>query len=80
MRGYDYTFRIIPSIDNYADTKVQFLKFLNRGRTTPVKNIALIYENSAYGTGAAMAEHKFLKKAGITVSSEITYEETDLIH
>jgi branched-chain amino acid transport system substrate-binding protein len=77
-RGYEYTFRIVPSTDNYADTKVQFLKFLNRGRTTPVKNIALIYENSAYGTGAAMAEHKFLKKAGFTISSETTYAETDL--
>jgi len=72
-RGFAYTFRIIPSVDDYAYTKVQFLKALNRIFQTPIQRVALIYENSAFGTGAALSEHTFLKKEGFTIISETSY-------
>lgn len=72
-RGFAYTFRIIPSVDDYAYTKVQFLKALNQVLQTPIQRVALIYENSAFGTGAALAEHKSLKKEGFTIISETSY-------
>lgn len=72
-RGYAYTFRIIPTVDDYAFTKVQFLCFLNQNANQPIKNVALIYENSAFGTSAALAEQKFLKKAGFAITHDTSY-------
>ncbi len=77
-RGFAYTFRIIPSVDDYAYTKVQFLKALNQILQTPIQRVALIYENSAFGTGASLAEHKFLKKEGFTTISETSYVASDV--
>jgi len=77
-RGYAYTFRIIPTVDDYAHTKVQFLEFLNRKFKNPIKNVSLIYENSAYGTSGSLAEHKFLKQGGFSITGETSYVAADL--
>jgi branched-chain amino acid transport system substrate-binding protein len=77
-RGYSYTFRIIPTVDDYAHTKVEFLEYMNRRLINPIKTVALIYENTAFGTSAALAEHKFLKRGGFTIPIDTSYVAADV--
>lgn len=72
-RGFQYTFRIIPKVSTYAESKVKFLSYLSSQSEKPIKRVALLYENTAFGTASSLAERKQLKKEGFEIVSDISY-------
>ena len=71
--GYRYTFRVQPSVTVFSRN---FLEYFDYFRTDGMETVALIYENSNYGTGIAeyIAEH--IKETGLTVVGMIAYPAT----
>ena len=71
--GYRYTFRVQPSVTVFSRN---FLEYFDYFRTDGMETVALIYENSNYGTGIAeyIAEH--IKETGLTEVGMIAYPAT----
>lgn len=72
-RGFRYTFRIQPKALFYARDQVQFLKELQALAGYPVKRVALLHENTAFGTSVAQAQRRALREQGLEVAIEVTY-------
>lgn len=72
-RGFQCTFRISPDVETYSSSKVQFLDYLRQFSKKPINRVALLYENTAYGTASAFSERDLLKKAGYEVVSDVSY-------
>ena len=71
--GYRYTFRIQPSVSVFSRN---FLEYFDYFKTDGMETVALIYENSNYGTGIAeyIAEH--IEEIGLEVVGMISYPAT----
>ena len=50
-RGFKYVFRVTPVAQDFAYNYMDFLKDL-QALGQPVKNLAVVYENTDYGKGA----------------------------
>ncbi|MBQ9942066.1 MAG: ABC transporter substrate-binding protein, partial [Christensenellaceae bacterium] len=50
QNGYEYTFRIQPSITTFSEN---FLDYIGSIKTDDMQTVAFIYEDSNYGTGIA---------------------------
>jgi branched-chain amino acid transport system substrate-binding protein len=72
-RGFRYTFRIQPKASFYARDQVQFLKDLEKLAGYPVKRVALLHENTAFGTSAALAQRRALIEQGLEMAAEVVY-------
>ncbi len=72
-RGFNYTFRVQPKAQFYARDQVQFLKDLKKMAGYSVKRVALLHENTDFGTSAAMAQKSALRKQGMEVVVEVGY-------
>lgn len=72
-KGQTYTFRICPKADWYAKDQVDFLKELKTLVGLDVKKVALLHEDTDFGTSTATGEKKYLKEAGIEVTTEVAY-------
>ncbi|WP_282706010.1 ABC transporter substrate-binding protein [Desulfatibacillum aliphaticivorans] len=72
-RGFLYTFRIGPKARYYGRDQVRFLLDLNRLIGYSVRRVALIHENSAYGTSSALAQKRALQNAGVILAAEESY-------
>jgi branched-chain amino acid transport system substrate-binding protein len=72
-RGFKYTFRIAPKADWYAKDQVSFLKDMKALTGLDVKKVALLHEDSDFGTSTAAGQKKYLKEAGIDVTTEVSY-------
>lgn len=72
-RGFRYTFRIQPKADFYARDQVRFLSELGKLAGHRVRRVALLHENTDFGTSAAMAQKRELKKRGMEVVADIGY-------
>lgn len=72
-RGYDYVFRTGPKSSWYVRDEVAFLDYLGEKLGTPVKRVALLHEDSDYGTGAAAQETAELQAKGMEVVADISY-------
>ncbi len=74
-RGFKYTFRICPKSDWYAKDQVSFLKDIPTLGGTAIKKVALLHEDSDFGTSIAEGQKKYLKEAGIQVTTEVKYSK-----
>jgi branched-chain amino acid transport system substrate-binding protein len=72
-KGQKYTFRICPKADWYAKDQVSFLKDLKTLIGLDVKKVALLHEDTDFGTSTATGEKKYLKEAGMEVTVEVPY-------
>lgn len=72
-RGFRYTFRIQPKAQYYGRDQVRFLMDLGRLAGYPVKRVALLHENTDFGTAAALAQKKALRDYGLTLAVEVGY-------
>ncbi len=72
-RGFTYTFRIQPKARFYARDQVQFLKDLKKLAGYPVNRVALLYENTDFGTSACLAQKNALKWNGLQVVADVGY-------
>ncbi len=72
-RGFRYTFRIAPKASDYGKVQVEFLDSLGSTSGYTVKKVALIHENTDFGTAAALAQKEALRQHGMELAAEISY-------
>lgn len=72
-KGYKYVFRANQNSSGNAIDLIGFLKDIGTKTGQPVKNIALVYENTDWGTSSADALKKVAKDAGIDVVAALDY-------
>jgi len=72
-RGFRYTFRIQPKAQFYGRDQVLFLKDLRKLAGYRVERVALIHENTDFGTAAALSQKKALHDYGLDLAAEVSY-------
>ena len=71
-RGFKFTFRVTPIAANFADSYMRFLLDQKKaGRT--IDNVAIVNENTDYGTSVGDAITAGAQKSGLPVSIRIPY-------
>lgn len=72
-RGYKWFFRTTPNVSDFARDYVKFINYLNKNKGAKLKTVAIVHENSSYGSSVS----KWVKKAalgdGLKVVSVISY-------
>jgi branched-chain amino acid transport system substrate-binding protein len=72
-KGLKYVFRANQSSSGNAIDLIGFLTDIGKKTGKPVKNIALVYENTEWGSSSAEALKKTAKDAGINVVAALDY-------
>lgn len=72
-RGFRYTFRFQPKARYYTRDQARFLKDLQRLAGYKVRKVALIHENSDFGTAISWGQKQSLAEVGIKVVAEVSY-------
>ena len=72
-RGFSYTFRIQPKANYYARDQAQFIKDLEELAGYSVRRVALLHENTDFGTSTALAQKIALRGHGLEVPADIGY-------
>lgn len=72
-RGFLYTFRVQPKAEYYCRDQVQFLNDYARESRRRIRRVALLHENTDFGTSTALAQKKALADQGYAVSADISY-------
>jgi branched-chain amino acid transport system substrate-binding protein len=71
-RGFKYTFRVTPIATNFADSYMRFLQDQKKaGRD--VSSVAIVNENTDYGSSVGAAIEAEAKKVGFPVAIRIPY-------
>ena len=71
-RGFKYTFRVTPIASNFADSYMRFLLDQKKaGRR--VEDVAIVNENTDYGTSVGDAIAAEARKVGLPVSIRVPY-------
>ena len=71
-RGFKYTFRVTPIAQNFADSYMRFLTTMKQAGK-PVDTLAIVNENTDYGSSVGDAIEAEAKKTGFPVSIRIPY-------
>ncbi len=71
-RGFKYTFRVTPIAQNFADSYMRFLTSMKQSGK-PVDTLAIVNENTDYGSSVGDAIEAEAKKSGFPVSIRIPY-------
>jgi branched-chain amino acid transport system substrate-binding protein len=71
-RGFKFTFRVTPIATNFADSYMRFLQDMKKAGHT-VDTVAVVNENTDYGTSVGDAIAEEAKKVGFPVSIRIPY-------
>src|SRR3979409_1199520 len=71
-RGFKWFFRVTPVASDFAKIYLDFLKDMKAGGTK-VDNIALVHENTEYGTSVASVITSMFKDNGLSIAQDITY-------
>ncbi|NLB89514.1 MAG: ABC transporter substrate-binding protein [Syntrophomonadaceae bacterium] len=66
-RGFKYVFRLAEKTSWRNRDQVKFITEMAEKFDTPVKTVALIYENTAWGQGAVRAWEKYIPEAGLEI-------------
>jgi branched-chain amino acid transport system substrate-binding protein len=66
-QGYKFTFQVTPKGSQFGNTQVEFLKWLNEKYKLGIKDVAVVYENSGYGTSTAEGIKGIAAKAGLNL-------------
>ena len=71
-RGFKYTFRVTPIASNFADSYMRFL-LDQKAAGRHVEDIAIVNENTDYGTSVGDAIAAQAQKVGLPVSIRVPY-------
>jgi len=71
-RGFKWFFRVTPVASDFAQIYLDFLKEMKAGGQK-VDNIALVHENTEYGTSVANVITGLFKQNGIAIGQDIAY-------
>ena len=72
-RGFEYFFRVSPHDGTMARNQFEFLKDLETKKGVKVKTIALIYENTEFGSNVAKQQRNYAKEFSYDVVADIAY-------
>lgn len=72
-RGFKYFFRVSPHDGTMARNQFEFLQDLETQKGVKVKSVALIYENTEFGSNVAKMERNYAKEFGYDVVADIAY-------
>jgi len=72
-RGFRYTFRVQPKAEYYCRDQVQFLSDYSKVTRRKIKRVALLHENTDFGTSTSLAQKKALTARGYEISSDVSY-------
>lgn len=73
QRGFKWFFRTTPHDELFVQNAFEFLKDLQKKKGIKVKRIAILAENTEFGTGAARLQEKYAKENGYEVVEKILY-------
>src|ERR1700730_16761188 len=71
-RGFKWFFRVTPVASDFARIYLDFLKDMKAGGAK-VDNIALVHENTEYGTSVASVITSTFKDNGLSIAQDIAY-------
>jgi branched-chain amino acid transport system substrate-binding protein len=71
-RGFKWFFRVTPVASDFAKIYLDFLKDM-KADGTKVDNIALVHENTEYGTSVASVITSMFKENGLSIAQDIAY-------
>lgn len=71
-RGFKYIFRVTPVATDFAYNYMDFLKDV-AALGQPTKNLAVVYENTDYGTSIIDTMRKVIKERGFELMADIPY-------
>jgi branched-chain amino acid transport system substrate-binding protein len=72
-RGFKYFFRVSPHDDGFARDQFQFLKDLEKKKGQKIQSVALLYENTEFGSNVGKAAARYAKEFGFKVVADISY-------
>ena len=72
-RGLKYFFRVSPHDGIFAHDQFNFLKDLEQVKKQKVQNVALLYENTEFGSNVGKQEQKYAQEYGYKVVEDISY-------
>jgi branched-chain amino acid transport system substrate-binding protein len=72
-RGYKWFFRVTPHDEMFAKQQVEFIKWLNQRYNLNLKTIAIIHEDTEWGSSVAEAWEKYFTEAGFKVVKKVSY-------
>jgi branched-chain amino acid transport system substrate-binding protein len=72
-RGYKYFFRVSPHDAIFAKDQFNFLKDLEKLKKIKIKTVALLYENTEFGSNVGKAEKKYAQEFGYQVVADVSY-------
>jgi branched-chain amino acid transport system substrate-binding protein len=71
-RGFKWTFRVTPIASDFAANYMQFLGDLKK-EGHPIGTIAIVYENTDYGTSVAGSLRDAAKAASLPIVADVSY-------
>src|SRR6202790_4477595 len=71
-RGFKLFFRVTPIASDFAKIYLEFLKDMKAGGQK-IDNIALVHENTEYGTSVASVITGMFKDNGLSIAQDISY-------
>jgi branched-chain amino acid transport system substrate-binding protein len=72
-RGYKYFFRVSPHDAIFARDQFQFLKDLEKKTGKKFQTVALLYENTEFGSNVGKYENKYAQEFGYKVVADVSY-------
>jgi len=72
-RGFKWFFRTTPHDELFVQNSFEFLKDLEKKKGIHVKRIAILAENTEFGTGAAKLQESFAKQYGYEIVGKVLY-------
>ena len=72
-RGFEYFFRVSPHDGTMARNQFEFLKDLETKKGVKVKTVALLYENTEFGSNVAKMQRSYAKEFGCDIVADIAY-------
>jgi branched-chain amino acid transport system substrate-binding protein len=73
-RGFKWFFRTTADDRTFAENQFQFLKDAQTKKGTSYTKVALLHENTLFGTDTAKYQNEFAIKYGFTVTADIAYD------
>jgi branched-chain amino acid transport system substrate-binding protein len=72
-RGFKWFFRTTPTDDEFSENFFRFLDEMKK-RGKAVKSVALLYENTLFGTDVSRFEKKYAQQYGYPVAADVAYD------
>jgi branched-chain amino acid transport system substrate-binding protein len=73
QRGFKWFFRTTPHDELFVQNAFEFLRDLSKKKGISPKRIAILAENTEFGTGAAKLQERYAKENGFEIVEKVLY-------